>query len=102
MMMISYTKYNEDTTNVSHLVAIYNLISHSKCSVRISGRIPGADLPIGLILLQSDHFSCGLEWPGVIHLLIELFRLLFSITARSSPHSQLVDAVDSEHYVDGE
>ena len=80
----------------------YSLTSHSKCSVRFSGRIPGADLSIGLILLQSDHFSCGLEWPGVIHLLIELFRLLISATARSSPHSQLVDAVDSEHYVDGE
>ena len=102
MIMISYTKYNEDTTNVSHLVAIYSLISHSKCSFRFSGWIPGADLHIGLTLLQSDHFSCGLEWPGVIHLLIEIFRLLISITARSSPHSQLVDAVDSEHYVDGE
>ena len=80
----------------------YSLISHSKRSVRFSGKIPGADFPIGLILLQSDHFSCGLEWPGVIHLLIKLIRLLISITARSSPHSQLVDAVDSEHYVDGE
>ena len=80
----------------------YSLKSHSKCSVRFSGCIPGADLPIGLILLESDHFSGGLEWPGVIHLLIELFRVLISATARSSPHSQLVDAVDSEHYVDGE
>ena len=84
-----------------HLV-VNSLKSRLKCSVRLSNWIPGADLSIGLILLQSDHLSCGLEWPGIIHLLIELFRLLISATARSSPHSQLVDTVESEHYVDGE